>query len=297
MLRNADVGLVFVERAMSSVKPWFCALMLFFSWQTGFAAEPVEYVFARAPQQSARATVEAWAPVLKRISADAGIALKLKVYDSREKFEGDFLGGQPDFAFGNPLYAVMGHKQHGYIPLLRDDGRKLTGIIVVRKDSNIENVSELAGKTIAFPDPNAMAASLYPRALLAEKFGLSFSTIYLGVHENVYRAVFFGKADAGGGIPATFEAEPVELRSQLRVIFETPAVASHPLLVHPRVSEQTRKQVSGAFLNLMNDENGRALLAAIKMTKPVLADFERDYADIMDLDLQSRRVKSGVGGD
>ena len=104
---------------------------------SAFASEPTEYRFARAPQQSARATVEAWAPLLKRISADSGVTLKLMVYDSREKFEADFLDGVPDFTFGNLLYAVMGRKRHGYQPILRDDAHKLTGIIVVRADSGI----------------------------------------------------------------------------------------------------------------------------------------------------------------
>ena len=144
-------------------------LAVAFSIQDASAVEPVEYQLARAPQHSTRITVESWAPFLKRISADAGVNLKLIVYDSREKFEGDFLSGQPDFSFGNPLYAVMGYQRHGYVPLIRDGVHKLKGIIVVRKDSKIEIVADLVGKTIAFPDPNALAASLLPRTILSEE--------------------------------------------------------------------------------------------------------------------------------
>jgi len=264
---------------------------------TAFASEPTEYRFSRAPQQSARATVEAWAPLLKRISVDSGVALKLIVYDNREKFEADFLDGVPDFTFGNPLYAVMGRKRSGYVPILRDDARKLTGIIVVRADSAIKNVQDLAGKAIGFPGPNAMAASLYPRALLSNEFGLTYRSVYLGVHENVYRSVFLGQVDAGGGVASTLDKEPADLRNQLRVLYETPGIVSHPLLVHPRVPKDVQKKVADAFLALANDAIGQELLAAVSFTKPVLADYKRDYAEIERLHLESLRIKTGIGSD
>ncbi len=269
-------------------------LAVAFSIQDASAVEPVEYQLARAPQHSTRITVESWAPFLKRISADAGVNLKLIVYDSREKFEGDFLSGQPDFSFGNPLYAVMGYQRHGYVPLIRDGAHKLKGIIVVRKDSNIEIVADLAGKTIAFPDPNALAASLLPRTILSEEMHIEYNSIFVGAHENVYRTVFYGKADAGGGVVDTLESEPAQLRDQLKIIFETSEISPHPLLAHPRVPVAVQKAVAEAILKLVNDEEGKKLLAGISVTAPILANYERDYAAIEKYGFQSQKMKTKV---
>jgi phosphonate transport system substrate-binding protein len=60
----------------------------------------------------------------------------------------------------NPYHAIRANKKHGYAPLVRDVGRSLFGIIVVKKDSPIETVSELDGEIVAFPAPNALGAAL-----------------------------------------------------------------------------------------------------------------------------------------
>lgn len=251
------------------------------------------YVLARAPQSTAIKLVDDWTPFLDRLSRDAGVTITLKVYESRQTFEGDLFGGAPDFAFMNPYYAVLAKKRLGYVALVRDSAKPLSGIIVVRKDSAIATVQDLEGKTIAFPDPNAMGASLYPRAILVGDLGLSFQTQYVGAHENVYRAVFRRQADAGGGVNSTLASEPEELRSQLKVIWKTPDLAPHPLIAHPRIPESIREKVKMAILNMANDADGQALLESVKLTKPVEVDFTRDYGHIEELGLEKYTVDMG----
>lgn len=268
-------------------------VLLLICWSTYTNSEAVarEYVLARAPQMSAVALSEAWLPFLKRLLDDTGIAIRLKVYPSRQEFEGDLFSGSPDFAFMNPYYAVLVRQRHGYIPLVRDNTKQLHGVIVVRKDSAIRSIEELEQQTIAFPSPNAMAASLYPRALLAEQFNLSFQPMYVGTHENVYRAVLLRRAAAGGGVVRTLETEPEELKSQLRILYTTPGVAPHPLVAHPRVPAVVRERLTTAIIKLHNDAQGRALLHAVKLNKPVRVDYERDYVTLEKLGLEGYTMR------
>lgn len=248
------------------------------------------YVLARAPQLNPRTLVEAWGPFVQRLSHDVGVPISLQVFDSRERFEADLFAGLPDFAFGNPYHSILAHKRLGYVALVRDNSAPLVGVIVVRADSPIQTVQDLMGKTIAFPDPHAMAASLYMRALLSEKHHLKFEAVYAGTHENVYRSVYLGRTDAGGGIQWTLEREQAELRDQLRVVFETPGVPPHPLIAHPRVPEALRQKLVTAILRMAEDADGKKLLDAVLLSQPVAADFKRDYSAVLRLGLEKYTV-------
>jgi phosphonate transport system substrate-binding protein len=56
------------------------------------------------------------------------------------------------------------------------------------------------------------------RALLTEQYKVSYSANYVQTHSNAYRHVARGESLAAGGIRSTFEREPEELRSKLRVL-------------------------------------------------------------------------------
>lgn len=226
-----------------------------------------------------------WTPVLKEISKLTGLQLKLKTYASIPEFETAFLNGESDFAYMNPYHAVMARKAAGYTPILRDDASRLTGILVVRKDSPITRVDQLNGATLAFPAPNAFGASLYMRALLTEEHKINFTPEYVTTHSNVYRNVIIGRTQAGGAIRRTLELETPELKAQLRVLYETPSAYSHPIVTHPRVPTQAREAVLQAFLKLGADPTFAEQLKDIQIPKPAKADF-KDYEPLEKLGLE-----------
>ena len=160
-------------------------------------------ILARAPQLSASVTSNIWGPFVKSLSESTNLNIKLKVYDERLDFENDIKLGKIDLYFGNPGYGVAGHLKHGYIPLIRSDRKLLEGIVVTKKDSDIQTIEQLNGKIIAFPDKSAFAASIIVRSRINSDFNIKFKTLYTGSHDNTYRAVLIGKALAGGGVKRT----------------------------------------------------------------------------------------------
>ncbi len=225
-----------------------------------------------------------WNPVLREVSRASGLHLELKYYESIPEFEKAFLKGELDIAYLNPYHAVMARKAAGYIPIIRDD-RQLTGILIVRKDSPVTRLEQLDGATIVFPAPNAFGASLYMRALLTEKFHLRFTPVYRSTHSNVYRHVLRGQAQAGGAIHQTLDKEAPEVRESLRVLYETPAAYSHPIVVHPRVPAAERLAVQRAFLDLSKRVEFASLLKEIQIPAPAIARYE-DYAPLEKLGLE-----------
>ncbi len=243
------------------------------------------------PQLPPATLYSRWAPVLDAIGKATGLCLELRVAPSIPAFEQELMTGQPDFAFVNPYHLVMARRANAYLPLIRDGKAPLSGVVVVPVDSEVTELRQLEGKTIAFPAPNAFAASLLIRAELARQ-GIRITPSYVKTHANVFRAVALGDAPAGGAVNNTLEREPENLRVRLRVMFRTADYAPHPFIAHPRVSRALREQVAAAFMQLAETDAGQRLLDGIQMPKPVSADYARDYAPLDKLKLD-RFVVSG----
>lgn len=255
------------------------------------AQEVRSFSFAVVPQFTTAEIHRDWQPLLDRLREMTGFEFKLRFSRSIPEFEQDFQSGTPDFAFLNPYHAVMASRAQAYVPLLRDS-KPLTGILVVRRDDPLKSVRQLDGHEVAFPAPNAFGASLYLRALLAEEFHIRVTPKYVKTHSNVYRHVIMGEAAAGGGVNNTLEHEATEVRDRLRVLYESPGVASHPIVAHPRVSEAARKALRDAVLRLAADPANAPLLAAVQLPKPTLADYARDYRVLENLNLERYVVSS-----
>lgn len=250
------------------------------------ASAATTLTFAVVPQARAEKVSDDWQPVLTELSRQTGVDFKLLTYRSIPNFEAAFLKGEPDFVYLNPYHAVMAKKAAGYLPIIRNDNQPLNGILVVRKDSAIERVEQLDGATLAFPAPNAFGASLLIRSLLREKFKINIKPLYVTTHANVYRNVLLGQASAGGGVLHTLENESPEIQAQLRVLYEAPPTASHPIAAHPRVPAKVRDTVQRAFLKMGADATFAARLHIIALSVPVKADYSRDYAPLQKLQLE-----------
>ncbi len=242
------------------------------------------FTIAVVPQFPPEQIFRNWTPVLNEVSRLTGLDLKLKTYVSLPEFETAFLNGALDFAYMNPYHMVMARKAAGYTPILRDGSIRITGILVVRKDSAITRVDQLNGATLAFSSPNAFG-SLYLRALLTEEHKIHFTPEYVTTQSNVFRNVLIGRTQAGGAITHTLAQETPELQAQLRILYETPSAYPHPIAAHPRVPAQAREAVLQAFLKLGANPAFAEQLKAIQIPTPVKADL-KDYAPFEKLGLE-----------
>ena len=238
------------------------------------------------PQFTGVAVHRDWSPLLRAIEKDTGYYFELKLYKSIRDFEAGFAKGEPDFAYMNPYHTVMAKKTQGYQPIIRDGKRKLTGILVTRKDSAIKKVEDLEGMKISFPSPNAFAASLYPRALLSNKLNIQYTPVYAKTHSNSYRYTLLKKTSASGGVFRTLERERDEVQDQLRVLFTAPSTASHPITAHKRIPDKVVSAVQQSILSLAEKPEGKAMLKTILLPEPIIANYERDYQVLQDLDLE-----------
>jgi phosphonate transport system substrate-binding protein len=238
---------------------------------------------AIVPQLPPAELYSRWRPLLQQLGQRAGICFDLVVPASIPTFEQGLQQGSYAYAFMNPYHQWM--VQQRYQPLVRDGKTLLKGILLVRNDSPIKALPQLAGATIAFPSPNAFAASLLIRAHL-HALAIPFKPDYLKTHSNVYRAVAIQQLAAGGGVNNTLRREPQELRDMLRVLYTTPGYPAHPFSARRDLPAAETDRLVKAWLSLAADPKAAPLLNAVQLPQPVASDHQRDYQPLQQLQLQ-----------
>lgn len=260
---------------------------LIFGLSTGCAsafAETSTLTFGIVPQQAASKLAELWGPLLTEIGKRAGVNLVFQTAPNIPAFEERLGKGDYDLAYMNPYHYVVFHQAAGYRAFAKEQDRKIQGIIVVRKDSTYEKISDLKARTIAFPAPAAFAASILPQAEFG-RLGIDITPKFVASHDSVYRAVAAGLQEGGGGIRRTFEATDPEIRSQLRVLIETPTYTPHAFAANPRVPARILARVQQAMASLGKDEMGRKLLEPLAL-KGFSSAEDKEWNDIRALDLR-----------
>lgn len=246
-------------------------ILLLLSSPLAVAAETVpppqpSLSFGIVPQQTPSQLLLAWAPILSYLEQQTGIHFIFRTAPDIPSFEQRTAAGEYDFAYMNPYHFVVFNKgEHGYQAVAKARDSRLQGIIVVRKDSQVQRLDELAGGTLAFPAPAAFAASLVPQAhLKAEK--IPFTPRYVSSHDSVYQTVAAGLFPAGGGVERTFMATSANVRDQLRVLWTTPAYTPHAIAARSSLDPRLVSQVQQALSRLEQDPQGRLALQQLKIT-------------------------------
>jgi phosphonate transport system substrate-binding protein len=235
------------------------------------------------PLKSASRLAEDWQPLIAEVGKRAGIELVFRTATDVPAFGERLAQGKYDIAYMNPYHYALHSARPGYRAFVRERGRPLAGIIIVRKDSPYRKLADLAGRTVIFPTPLAFAASLLTQAELQHQ-GIAIDARYVQSHDSVLHGVVSGGFDAGGTIVKTLDGADPKLSDELRILARTAQYQPHPFAAHPRVPAATVKKLRAAFLSLNRDAEGRRLLDRVAF-KGMEAAADKDYNDIRRLDM------------
>lgn len=256
--------------------------LLFMVYSTSLLAQAETYSFAVVPQQSTLKLARTWLPLLAHISKQAGIKLRFVTAKDIPTFEKECSRGNYDFAYMNPYHYILYHNKPGYKAFAMARDKKITGIIVVRKDSHYQSLKELANHIILFPSPKAFAASMLTQSELL-KYNISFVPKYVVNHDSVYIGVVKNIFPAGGGILRTYKALHKNIRDNLRILYTTRAYTPHAFAVHPRVPETDTTKILQAFKVLEHSEQGRKFLQMLKI-KGITNATDQDWDNVRKID-------------
>ena len=248
------------------------------------AAADDEISVGVVPQQAATALAKTWIPLLAELSERTGKRLIFRTAPDIPTFEERMKQGEYDIAYMNPYHYTVFSQRPGYRAFAREKARKLVGIIVVRKDSPLKQLPELAGRTVAFPAPAAFAASILPLGEFSRQ-NIDITPRFVSSHDSVYRGVAQGSFPAGGGIKRTLEAIDPAIASQLRILATTPPYVPHAFAAHPRLSSETVAKVLAAMQSLDQNEAGQKVLEPLSF-KGIEAANDKEWDEIRKLRIQ-----------
>jgi phosphonate transport system substrate-binding protein len=175
--------------------------------------------------------------------ADAGIEMDYVLYSNYERLVDAVADGAVGIGWNtNTAYLSLDERMHGATTILgmRDVDRDWATVVVARRDREIADLTELAGKTVALGSRDSGHAAILPLHYLSG-VGLEATRDYrairfdtdLGKHgdtgnseRHVVRAVAAGDADAGAISQAylsVMRAERVPEVADLEVVWRSPA--------------------------------------------------------------------------
>jgi phosphonate transport system substrate-binding protein len=243
------------------------------------AASGVEYLFAVHPLHNPKRLFEVYQPVVDLINEAAAPAFHLKLETSRDyaAFERKLAARKFHFAVPNP-YQTLSCEARGYrIVGKMGNDQRFRGIIIVRRDSSLQDVADLKGAPISFPAPTALAATMMPRMYLYQH-GLGASDInarYVGSQESAIMNVLLGKTLAAGTWPPPWEAllrRRPELAQELMVKWETEPLINNGLVARSDTPEAHVRMLEAVVFRLHDHERGRAILEAMEIGRFDTAD-------------------------
>ena len=236
-----------------------------------------KFSFGVVPQQNPTALAKAWTPILNYLSQKTGYKFELRTAKDIINFNKRLKSGAFDIAYMNPLLYIT-DKSHNYKVFAKEKDTHLQGIIIVAKNSSYTNLESLRNTTMAFPDPDAFAATQLPLAYL-EKSGITVTLKNVMSHDSVYRAVAKGLYPAGGGVIKTLESADPAVRDQLRILWTSPPYTPHPIAAHVRVPQKVIKKLFAAMSTMHIDPQGKILLEGIKF-KGIESAESHEYDEI-----------------
>jgi phosphonate transport system substrate-binding protein len=237
-------------------------------WCTlGVAADPL--VMGIFPRRDAASTTQLFSPLSRYLERELGIPVVMELSPDFDSFKVNLQQRRYDLVHLNPFDYVSAHSELAYDALVKIEefGEKtIKGAIYVRRDSGIQQLSDLAGKKILFGGgANAMMSYIIPTYLL-QQAGLrkeDYEKSYAINPPNVVLATYLRCADAGGAGEVVWRLPVVTSKidvSQLEVIAVSQPLPHLPWAVKREMPAPLKERLQFLLINLKQSEEGRDIL-------------------------------------
>jgi phosphonate transport system substrate-binding protein len=184
----------------------------------------------------------------------------------------------------------------GFVPttmMARDDGSFGYEMeILTHRESGIESILDLRGRTLAFTSPTSNSGFKAPSILLEEEFGLiadrDFQVAFSGRHDNSVLGVLQRDYDAAAVANTVINqalARGVGSRDDLRVLYRSETFPTTAFGVSSRLDPDLAEAITEAFFTF--DWEGSALDAEFEESSFIPITYEEHWEVIRRIDIAS----------
>ncbi len=242
-----------LPRRAPSVRTASAAMLLLLAASAPLAAQPrpAPFKLGVVSFYNPRLMYLKYQPLVDYLSASSGTSWELAISGSYERTVEALCAGDVALAYLGPFTYLRAQQRCGATVLARlaTGGRAdYSSLIMVRRDSPIRSLADLAGKRFAFGAPLSTSSHLVPRGMLLEaglQPGKDLTCQYFYHHERAARAVLLGQAEACG--VRDLVGRKFEERG-LRVIAQSAPIPNFPLVLSPHASDELRQTLLEVLL-------------------------------------------------
>lgn len=240
------------------------------------------YIFGVHPLHNPKKLFNVYQPLIEYLNAHLPqTTIKLEASTNYAEFDKKLFSGHFDFALPNPYQTVESTK-HGYkiFGKMADDFN-FRGIILIRKDSNIRSVSDLKGKSVSYPAPTALAATMMPQRYLNDHgidINKDIKNLYVGSQESSIMNAYLKKSAAASTWPPpwiAFQKNRPEVAKYLKVMWETDSLPNNGLVAKKNINPDLVNKVASLIFNLQNSAEGKRILKPMELSHFEKADNEK----------------------
>jgi len=236
------------------------------------------YTVGIVPQQTPSKLARTWVPLLKLITKQTGLRFKFRTAKDIPAFEERLKNGVYDIVYMNPAHYTYFHEKSGYQAFAKAKNKKIKGIIVVHKDSDISSIEQLANHKIAFPSAGAFAATILPRSEL-DKLNIPYTPEYVYSHDSVYSNIVLGRYEAGGGVIRTLNTTEQKTKDMLKVLVTTKGYTPHAFAAKKTLAQDVVMKFQSQLLSLESSDEGLKILNKLHL-QGIEAANDSDWDDV-----------------
>ncbi len=234
-----------------------------------------EIVIGIFPRRDPVVTMKLFRPLGTYLQDKLGVRVRIETTGNFESFENRLRNGRYDIAHMNQYHYIRAKQELDIDVFAQNEEfneQQISGAIYVRKDSGIESLEQLRGKTILFGgNESAMMSYIVPVYLL-QQAGLNKND-YVSKHAatppNAVIATYLRQADAAGAGEIVIRLPLVKNKinsDEIKIISESQPMPHLPWIYMNNKSEEFKDLIRNIFLNMKNSEEGRTVLKAAGLT-------------------------------
>lgn len=235
--------------------------------------------FSVAAMESPRDTYATYSRLFERMGARLGVRIDFVQRRTYKEVNDLLANGQLDAALVcTGGYLDLTRRSPGavealVVPVVQ--GRSTyRSLVIVRADSPVTELRQLAGKSFAFTDELSFSGRAWVVDALAQQ-GLSPETFFASTllthsHDRSIEAVAKGLVDAASVHSLIYEhlvRSDATLRERTRVIQSSPEFGLMPLVASTRLTPEQRGRLRAVLIGLSDDDEGGAALKVLEIER------------------------------
>ncbi len=189
-----------------------------------------------------------------------------------------------DILFTAPHFYPQANSKAGYQLIASVDSPSMRAVIVVPKQSDIQNINDLTGKRLATVHPMGLATLLVRKHLQANGIDpdTDLTMIATPAHDASLLSTYHGVTDASALMLPPYTAASKPVRESMRIIAKTDSTPQIPISVSPKINKNCADKIAELMLNMNTKKEGQEILKHNQFTGFRQAQAE-EYERVRDL--------------